>query len=551
MEQSLPARGRELGLIEDALSSLSSGAGRVVLVSGSAGAGKTTLLRAALGDPVGVRVLSGRAYRFQIPVAFGPIVEALGPSMRADADVERLTANLHSLASLFDGLPLVPPEHGDASLQRPRLLHALHTLIHRMATHGPVAVAIDDAQWADNATVEFLSLLAESVHDVPVAVLLGVRHDDHDANEQATRFFTRVRRDGAAQVTLEPLDAAGVSDVVASVLGEGRVPPELIRLLLERTGGTPLYLVEALSQMQQQGDVTRVGAAWQFNGTRIPPSTFGPDLMAGRLAGSTEDEQEILQMLALHGEPIAETELVALGVDTSRLGPLARRRLVVESVIEGVPRWSLEHPVLADVIVEQLTTTDRQARHERLARLFVTNDPDRFAHHLLGAGERAVRVVGSEVAVARALRSAGELALRRGELIEATDLLTATLGWVREPRPDPLAAAITSELAIAWHDRGHHGIARQLAREAMDECLSIGDVDGALGAAEVLANALFLANIHDQTWIEELAQRVAEEGTDLQRLGIRFRQFAIACAAVRRSCRRRTDAVVSGTGVLR
>lgn len=196
MENVLPARADELKAARARLECLDDGAGAVLLITGPAGAGKTTLMRTALGDVPEVRVLSGRAYRFQTPVAFGPVIEALGPSLRTNPEIEDLAADLHSLSWLFDGLPVTAPMPTDVSLQRPRLLHGLHTLIHRMATTGPVALTIDDAHWADDATIEFLALLLDSLSDVPLALLLTERSNDPDANPAAGTLFNRIRRDG-------------------------------------------------------------------------------------------------------------------------------------------------------------------------------------------------------------------------------------------------------------------------------------------------------------------------------------------------------------------
>lgn len=374
-------------MVGDLLARLDEGRGGALLIRGPAGIGKTTLVRAAVSGIDGVDVLVGRAYRFQSPVPFGPIIEALAPRLRSASDSAQLVENLSSLGVLFDGLAVEPVGPLTEPLQRSKLLHALHTLVHRMSGVRPVVVAIDDAQWADESTIEFLALLSDSLSDVPVVLLLVERVSDPGAGTAASTLFNRMRRDGSRAGCGPPRRSRRRGDGQRTT-GRGsrrtRAGPPAPR----SNRRYPLYVKEVATRLVDSGYIERRGLVWQFTGTSIPPSSHGPELMAGRLEGCEDDDLEILELLALHGAPLAESDLIALGANTSRLGPLARRRLIVEDVGLGSPRWALDHPVLADVIVDHLITSDRQVRHERLARLFVGSDPDRFAHHLMHSGPR-------------------------------------------------------------------------------------------------------------------------------------------------------------------
>ena len=183
-EAALLERERELAELEELLAAARAGSGRLLLVEAAAGLGKTRLLREARrrADASGMRVLAARATELERDFPFGVVRQLFEPPL-ADADqVVR--------AGLFDGpaaaaRPLLDPElssepewadggRGDPSFAT---LHGLYWFVANLVESGPALVAVDDAHWADSASLRLPRLPAAAARGPagPVAPRVAAR----------------------------------------------------------------------------------------------------------------------------------------------------------------------------------------------------------------------------------------------------------------------------------------------------------------------------------------------------------------------------------------
>ena len=148
-------RERELSELTTALSDAREGRGRFVLVEAPAGLGKSSLVRAALEDADGFTVLRARANELERNFAFGCVRQLLEPAAARQPD-------------LFEGAAIVaealfkPFGSDDPDLSF-TMLHGLYWMLSNLADRGPVVVAVDDAHWADEESLRFLSYLAPAL----------------------------------------------------------------------------------------------------------------------------------------------------------------------------------------------------------------------------------------------------------------------------------------------------------------------------------------------------------------------------------------------------
>ena len=128
-----------------------------MLVAGEAGVGKTRLVDHVCGESDAL-VLWGRA-RQGAATPYGPVVSALRALLRVDAK------GLDDCGPLRDQLALILPELGEPPAQsdRPTLFEAVRAALGHVAREEGAVVALDDLQWSDEATLELLPALAESV----------------------------------------------------------------------------------------------------------------------------------------------------------------------------------------------------------------------------------------------------------------------------------------------------------------------------------------------------------------------------------------------------
>ena len=141
------------------------GSGRLLLVEAAAGLGKTRLLREARrrADLARMRVLTARATELERDFPFGVVRQLFEPP---------LPTPIRWCERGFDGpaaaaRPLLEPElssepewadggSGDPSFAT---LHGLYWFVANLVESGPALVAVDDAHWADSASLGFLAFL--------------------------------------------------------------------------------------------------------------------------------------------------------------------------------------------------------------------------------------------------------------------------------------------------------------------------------------------------------------------------------------------------------
>ncbi|MGW2546131.1 AAA family ATPase, partial [Kitasatospora sp. NPDC001574] len=243
--------GRE-GELRELLGVVSGARPAVVLVEGEAGIGKSRLVEeaSAVLRAQGLRVLVGGCHPLREPLAYGPVIDALGlvgPWLPA---VEELGVSVGALAPLLPDLagvlpeppPALPPEVSASGAGRFRVVSGVRTLLEAVA---PAVLVVEDVHWADDATRELLLLLAR---DMPTdaALVLTYRAEDLPGGRPVLGVpFRRPAATGGAEIVLGPLGEAELRAMARDALG-GEHAPELVRALLERSGGLPLVIEEDL-----------------------------------------------------------------------------------------------------------------------------------------------------------------------------------------------------------------------------------------------------------------------------------------------------------------
>ena len=347
-------RQAELQMLGTAVERAHTGQGSAVLVLGEAGIGKTSLVQAFLAAVAGrTRVLAGACEDLFTPRALGPLRDAArsaatGPlaaalSPRTDPDLV-FTAVCDELAS--------PP--------------------------SPVVLVIEDAHWADGATLDVLRYLGTRMRDLP-AVLLVTYRDDALARGHPLRGVLGVLGSRAAtRLQLSRLTPDAVREMAASSTVD---PSELFRL----TGGNPFFVSEALANPGAVVPPTVVDAVLARVGTLSPPAQTALDRLAVIPSGA---EVSLLRVLVYDLAPVAEAE---------RAGVVELRGDVV----------AFRHELARRAVVESLPTSVRLDLNAEVLRALLSRpdcDPFRILHHAVEAGDDAAVITHGPAAAQEATR---------------------------------------------------------------------------------------------------------------------------------------------------
>ena len=278
-----------------------SGRGRLVLIAGEAGIGKTSLVR-ALRERLDATFLIGACEPLSVPVPLAPLRE--------------LAADL---------------EGADAVALTRSLLEVLRP---------PAVAVLEEAHWADPATLDVLRLLARRVEDAGVVVLVTYRDDELAAHPALAMLVGDLATSPATtRMALAPLSPAAVRELADPA---GVDPAELTRL----TGGNPFLVAEALAARGGLPPSLR-------DATMARVGRLGPDARGVVDAAAVIGQRVPLDLLAsvVAHASVAVEEALALGVLTDDGTALGFRheltRQAIESAISAPRRAELHARVYA------------------------------------------------------------------------------------------------------------------------------------------------------------------------------------------------------------
>jgi len=284
----------------------------------------------------------------------------------------------------------------------------------RAAAH-PVVVAVEDVQWADGASIEFLDELRGGLDQVPVAILLFARSDP-DAPPLACGVDL--------EVPLAPLDAVA-SRAVAARLVPG-LAPETLAGMVSRAGGNPFFLEELARDAAESAGQGGAGGA---GGARLPASV--ELAVQARLDRLPARARRVLHAASVVGHEFDRAALAAaLGTpaaddDLDRALAELERRQLIAPVIASEPRPGAspsatsaadrERYVFHHVLVRDVATAQMDA--DALRRIHAA-----VADHLAARGALVRRDPALRVALARHRDAAGDRGGARAAYIAAGEL---------------------------------------------------------------------------------------------------------------------------------
>ncbi|HYD46895.1 MAG TPA: AAA family ATPase, partial [Terriglobales bacterium] len=402
----LVGRERELAALEGSLEAALRGRRGCVLVTGEAGVGKTSLIEAFLDA-------AARRHGDQLAVARGqcveqrqdaepylPLLEALYQICRG-RDGARFAELLRRFAPTWVvQIPWLLPPQELAALQQQligsgseRMLRELITALGEMASHAPLLIVLEDLHWSDLATLESIAALARRREPARLLLVGSMRAPAAASRAAAELRLALTTRSDASEIALDMLDAAAVRSYVRGRLGE-RTPEILLDAVVRHSGGSPLFLVTALTFASSQGWLSQTDGGCTLAITADELERALPvglrQLIEAQVLGLAADDRELLQAASVAGiEVDAPILAVALGrsVDemTAMLDQLSsRNRFLRRSATRQEPRpepaaarFELTHALYHQVLYESLAPAKRRELHLAVGRALEVAYADR------------------------------------------------------------------------------------------------------------------------------------------------------------------------------
>lgn len=337
-------RREELGFLYEEFRAAADSRLRFVTIEGEAGIGKSRLLAEFLrGVDAEAIVAEGRCSE-HVRAPYLPFTEIL----------ERLDPRSHSAA-------LKPRENGLASEEKWAYFSAVADVIRAQSARRPVIIAIEDAQWADSASVDLLRFILSRARSSRCMVVVTLRTEPGSQNA-APAVRSTASRNHAGTVQLRGLRRNEISHLVqASVRARGtQLDRTMVAQIEVLSEGNPLFAEELARVALETGALT-------FQ-TQVPVTLQA--ILGERLATFTDADRGVLYRAAVIGESFDAGLLAAIAeASIDDILPVLERAVAVGIVREVEPaRFAFRHTLIRQVLADQLLLAHAAPLHTRIAQ---------------------------------------------------------------------------------------------------------------------------------------------------------------------------------------
>lgn len=326
--------------------------------------------------------------RFQIPEDI-PLAQAEArwverfKELSGFKDYEEPAHALGLLVGLpFENSPHIKAMRNDPTQVNGRALVVSRELLKQVRQQSPVVLLLEDLQWCDPASWEYLKavFLGEGVGREPYGLfILGTARPDWTPPGELETLFKASAPGMSAgtkwglQIALAPLSDQAVRDLANAIFSRvPDVPTQVIDLLVERSEGMPYYTEEMVNWFIDHAILDTRSQPWRFFPEKLReqplPATL-QHLLLTRLSSLSPTERAVLQRGAIFGRRFWTSGVKALGVPAGAealvsLQPRGFVSVQPESAFEGDTEWSFHQNMLQEVTYESVLKRERPSLHK-------------------------------------------------------------------------------------------------------------------------------------------------------------------------------------------
>lgn len=543
-------RADDVETLDDALARADTGDGQVIGIVAEAGVGKSRLCFEFLERcrARGIRVIEGRAAAHARNVPYLAILEVFRSffDIRTEDDDgvarSKIEVALTSFdANVGDGVALVsdflgvpdpsrPPLQMDPDSRQRQLIGLMRHLIRTSGARQLSVTMIEDLQWLDPASAQFIEHMVEARQGARGLLILNYR-PEYRADWMANAW--------CRQIALPHLGGPAVSEMLEDLLGPEAYVPTLTAMIQARTAGNPFFMEEVIQNLAETGHLAGERGAYKLVTPvdRIDVPSTVVAVVAARIDRLLPRDKHVLQVAAVIGKHFSEPlirSVAELGeADLAEsLASLRRSEFISELSLFPTVEYAFRHPLTQETALNSLIKDRRRHIHNAIAAAIEQQDSGRvderaalMAHHWEEAGEPLKAAVRHRQAAEwvsltdpnAAVWHWGRVRSLLGELVD--DPAAAMLGvaacqhllnlsWRFTSSPEEIKALFDEGLAFAkaTGDRatelkvsmvygraccstGDLATYIELATEIYDGALALGDISLIVNAALYLVDA--------------------------------------------------------------
>jgi tetratricopeptide (TPR) repeat protein len=336
-------RESERAELREAFEAVRAGRSFLACVSGEPGLGKTTLVEDFLGDIAGARlpytVAKGRcSERLAGTEAYLPLLDALDTLLRADAAARqamRVLAPSWNAQIVGESVDTGGGRRATPAGSQERMKRELAAFFQEVCRLRPLILFLDDVHWADASTVDVLAYVLARLESARLLVVVTYRPSELQLSKHPflSLLLERQARRQSRNVELSFLGRDDVSLLLDARFPGHRFPISFVELIHRKTEGSPLFIVNLLSYLQERGVVREEGGAWRVGGSipdlarEIPESVRS--MVDRKIDQLSVEDRELLAASAVQGAEFDSATVAAA---------LSREAAEIESRFQALDR---------------------------------------------------------------------------------------------------------------------------------------------------------------------------------------------------------------------
>jgi DNA-binding winged helix-turn-helix (wHTH) protein len=365
--------------LDEQLAEAQNGKGLLTVLAGEPGIGKTRCAEELLARArtQGFSTWIGRAAEGVGAPVFWPIIQILRDAARERPELraacEPILAHLTALDGDNSAARVAIAAHETSN--RFWILDAIWRLVREAAEQKPIAILIDDWQWADAGTTSLVRFLAPELANSHVLIVATLREDGNAQDDPALRWLTR----RSERIELARLTPDDIGHYLSEVSASRDVPQSLSQAVYRATAGNALFVQETVRVLLAE----HRGAGLQaLKAVDIKPAQAVRDVLHVQLAALGPETRALLSQASVLGESFELSVLAKIaGTDPDRLlGLLEPATKAGFTQAETPDRYRFSHALLRSVLYDETPSEERVSLHRRAAQVLEEFDPAEPRH---------------------------------------------------------------------------------------------------------------------------------------------------------------------------
>ncbi len=356
----LVGREQEWRRLQEQVAAMHDGQARMILIRGEIGTGKTRLLEeVALCCPaLAVTTASAHCYLGEGNLELSPVrewLQQLSPEPLESIWMNDVALLLPEYASLSEDSDL-PPATG---LERGRFFEALARFVLQVqgpAHDWPLVLLIDDLQWCDHDTLEWIHFLLRYAPRSPLLLIGALRTGGERGNPALQTLLLGLQStDSLVEYDIDGLRAAETGRLVAQISHQPMDPAHLERLQTE-SEGIPLVTIELIQ------------SGWPKLAAGYLPARYSARVLeaASRLS---PEALRVAQILAVAGRALSYDGLIRIvEMPEDSLAMALEELLDAHLVREDCETYGFAHQKIGPILKAKLGVIQTRRISLRLAQ---------------------------------------------------------------------------------------------------------------------------------------------------------------------------------------